>query len=209
MESYKGLITKSKRKQPQVPKVGEIYTNKKGRHPVMGDRQERNGNPEIHEERHKSPRRRVRNSPLNIQGEQHQLPTLPQGALPTFSRDGVMDPKRHLDLFLNTCDIRLIEHDYVMVILFLQKLTGLEYEWYKSLPTRSIEAFDDIETIFFTMYSHLIAYHTLLTKFTQIHLKKGERIRYFNTIFFKTNHILEEHNPNVLVIFRCYKNAMP
>jgi hypothetical protein len=134
----------------------------------MGDRQE---NPENHEERNERqiiPRRRVRNSPLNLQGEQHQLPTLPQGVLPTFSGDGVMDPKIHMDLFLNMCEIHLVEHDDVMVRLFLQTLTGLAYEWYMSLPSRSISSFDDLEAMFLTMYAPPVAYHTLLTQFTQM-----------------------------------------
>jgi hypothetical protein len=50
LESYKGSITRSKRKQIQIPKVGEISTSEKGRHLVMGDRQEGNKNPKNHEE---------------------------------------------------------------------------------------------------------------------------------------------------------------
>jgi hypothetical protein len=41
--------------------------------------------------------------------------------------------------------------------------------------------------MFLTKYAHPIAYHTLLTKFTQIHLQKGERIRDFNLHFSKAN----------------------
>jgi hypothetical protein len=37
-----------------------------------------------------------------------------------------------------------------------------------------------------TRYAQPIAYHTLLTQFTQIHLQKGERIKDFNLQFFKT-----------------------
>jgi hypothetical protein len=91
-----------------------------------------------------------------------------------------MDPKRHMDQFLTICEIHLIEHDDVMVRVFLQTLIGPTYEWYMSLPTPSILSFDDLETMFMTMYAPLVSYHTLLTQFTQIHLKKGERIRYFN-----------------------------
>jgi hypothetical protein len=161
-------------------------------------------------ERHIIPLRRAKNSPLNLQGEKHPLPTLPQGALPIFSGDGRVDPKRHLDLFLDMCDFHLIQHDDVMVRLFLQTLTGQAYEWYTSLPIRSISDFDDIEKSFFTMYAPPVAYHTLLTNFTQIHMIKGERIRDFNLIFFKTlNKIPEEKNPNDPVILGCYKNAMP
>jgi hypothetical protein len=61
-----------------------------------------------------------------------------------------------------------------------------------------------------TRYAQPIAYHTLLTHFTQIHLQKGERIRYFNLRFFKTlNQIPDKQCPNSLVIFGCYKNVMP
>jgi hypothetical protein len=61
-----------------------------------------------------------------------------------------------------------------------------------------------------TMYAPLVAYHTFLTQFTQIHLKKGERIRDFNLRFFKMlNQIPEEKKPNNPVILGCYKNAMP
>jgi hypothetical protein len=145
-----------------------------------------------------------------LQGEQHPLPTLPQGVLPVFSGDGSIDPKRHLDQFLVVCDIHLIEHDDVMVRVFLQTLTGQAYEWYLSLPAQSISSFDDLENMFLTMYAPPVAYHTLLTQFTQIHLKKGERIKDFNLIFFKTlNQIPEEKQPNAPVIFGCYKNVMP
>jgi hypothetical protein len=51
---------------------------------------------------------------------------------------------------------------------------------------QSIGSFDDIEDMFMTRYVDHIAYHTLLTQFTQIHFQKGERIMDFNLQFFKT-----------------------
>jgi hypothetical protein len=91
-----------------------------------------------------------------------------------------MDPKRHMDQFLTMCEIHLIEHDDVMVRFFLQTLIGPTYEWYMSLPSQSISSFDDLETMFMTMYAPRL--HTIHCshKFTQIHLKKGERIKDFN-----------------------------
>ena len=116
----------------------------------MADRE--NPREEIHEERWEERRhedrrifrnlRRMRYSPLDLQGEQHELPLLPKGTLKTFSRDGTIDAKRHIDLFLDVCDFHLVEHDDVMVILLLQNLLGQDYEWYTSLPTRSIGSFD-------------------------------------------------------------------
>jgi hypothetical protein len=149
----------------------------------LGDNEQRNEileNREERNERQRVPIRRARSIPLNLQGEQHALPTLPQGVFPIFSGDGIMDLRRHMDQLLVVCDIHLIEHDDVMVRVFLYTLIALAYEWYLSLPVQSIRSFDDLENMFMTMYAPLVAYHTFLTKFTQIHLKKGERIRDFN-----------------------------
>ena len=71
----------------------------------MEDRQEQRNEGQI------IPRRRVRSSPLNLHGERHQMPTLPQDVIPIFFGDGIMDPENHLDRLLTICDIYLIEHD--------------------------------------------------------------------------------------------------
>jgi hypothetical protein len=154
--------------------------------------------------------RRVRDSPLNIIGEQHDLPVLPKGTLKEFSRDGAIDAKRHLHLFLDVCDFHRVEHDDVMVRLFLQTLSGRVYEWYTTFPNRSILSFNDLEAMFLTMFSPPISYHTLLIDFTQIGLRKNERIQDFNLRFNKTlSRILEDKRPNDPIILGFYKNEMP
>jgi hypothetical protein len=96
-----------------------------------------------------------------------------------------------------------------MVRLFLQTLSERDYEWYTTLPSRSILFFNDLETMFLTMFSPPFAYHTLLIDFTQIGLRKNERIRDFNLRFNKTlSRILEDKIQNDPVILSCYKNAM-
>jgi hypothetical protein len=142
LETYKGSITRSKSKQIEICEVEQSSKTEKKETQAMGDREERNGVLEINREerndRNRIPQRRARNMPLNLRGEQHQLPTLPQGVLPICSGDRVMDPKRHMDQFLAMCEIRLIYHDDVMVRVFLQMLIGPTYEWYMSLPAQSI-----------------------------------------------------------------------
>jgi hypothetical protein len=98
-------------------------------------------------------RRRVRDSPLNLMGEQHELPVLPKGTLKEFSGDGTIDAKRHLHLFLDVCDFHRVEHDDVMVRLFLQTLSERAYEWYTTFPSRSIRSFNDLEVMFLNMFS--------------------------------------------------------
>jgi hypothetical protein len=120
--------------------------------------------------------KRIRDSPLDLRGEQHELPILPKGTLKQISGDGTIDAKIHVDLFLDVCDFHLVEHNDVMIKLFLQTLSGKAYERYTTLPTRSIGSFDDLENMFLTMLGPLVAYHTLLTNLTHICLKKNQRI---------------------------------
>jgi hypothetical protein len=97
-----------------------------------------------------------------------------------------------------------------MVRLFLQTLSGRAYEWYNTLPSRSIRSFNDLEAMFLTMFSPPFSYHTLLTDFTEIGLRKNEIIQYFNLRFNKTlSKIPEDEKLNDPVILGCYKNAMP
>jgi hypothetical protein len=131
-------------------------------------------------------RRRVRDSPLNLMGEQHELPVLPKGTLKEFFGDGTIYGKRHFHLFLEVCDFHRVEHDDVMVRLFLKTLSERYYEWYTKFPNRSIRSFDDLEVMFLNMFSPPIAYHTLLTDFTQIGLRNNKRIRDFDLRFNKT-----------------------
>jgi hypothetical protein len=110
--------------------------------------------------------RRVRDSPLNIIGEQHELLVLPKGTLKEFSGDSTIDAKRHLYLFLDICDFHRVEYDNVMARLFLQTLSEREYEWYTTFRSRSIHSFNNLKAMFLTMFSSPISYHTLFTDFT-------------------------------------------
>lgn len=50
----------------------------------------------------------MRDSPLDLRGEQHELPILPKGTLKEFFGDGTINAKRHVDLFLDVCDFHLV-----------------------------------------------------------------------------------------------------
>jgi len=129
MDEYEGPITRSKFKQLCIPRSGSHVLG------TLADIDERNEQPrdEHHEERQGGGRdvarnqgnpvfenqRRVRYSPLNILGEKHDLPFFPKGTLKEFSGDEEIDAKRHLHLFLDVFDFHHVEHDDVMVRLFL------------------------------------------------------------------------------------------
>jgi hypothetical protein len=97
-----------------------------------------------------------------------------------------------------------------MVRLFLKTLSGRVYEWYMTLPNRSIHSFNDLEAMFLTMFSPPISYYTLLTDFTHIGLRKNEQIRDFNIRYNKTlSNIPEDERPNDPIVLSFYKNEMP
>jgi hypothetical protein len=111
-------------------------------------------------------RRRIRDSLLNLLGEQHDIHVLPKGTLKEFFGDGEINAKRHMHLFLDVCDFHHVEYHDVMVRLFLQTLSRRAYEWYTTLPSISIHSFNDLEAMFLTICTPSIAYHTILIDFT-------------------------------------------
>ena len=119
-------------------------------------------------------------SPLNLVGERHPLLTLSTSIIPIFNGDGVTFPEKHLDQFINICEIQSIIEDDFMVRVFQQTLDGVAYEWHLSLPNHSISSFDDMEASLLFHYLQPIPYYTLLTDFAQIHFE------YFNLSFHKT-----------------------
>jgi hypothetical protein len=178
LDEYKGPIIRSKSKQFSIVRIEKHIPR------ISLDMADRNEQPrdEHHEERQGGERyaarnqenlrfknrRRIRDSPLNLLGEQHDLHVLPKGTLKKFYGDGAIDAKRHMHLFLDVYDFHHVEYDNVMVRLFLQTLSRRAYEWYTTFPDRSICSFNDLEDMFLMMFAPPIAYHILLTDFTQI-----------------------------------------
>jgi len=132
LESYKGPLTRCKSKKVEIHQETQGSTSKAVSIEIMGDPEEqRNEVPNDERERNgrqRNLRRRARSRPLNLRGEQHQFPTLPQVIFPIFSGDGIMNPKNHMDRFLSICDIHLIEQNDVMVKVFLETLIGPAYD---------------------------------------------------------------------------------
>ena len=129
---------------------------------------------------------------------------------PLFNGDGVMNLENHLNQFLSICDIHSVIEGDVMVRVFLQTLVGPSYDCYLSLPTNLTTCFNDIEDAFLDRYSQAMEYHTLLVEFMQIHLQKNEKIYDFIIRFrYMLQKIPKDKQPNHLVSFGCFNNAMP
>jgi hypothetical protein len=117
--------------------------------------------------------RRIRDSPLDLRGEKHDLPILLKGTLKEFYGDRTIDSKRHFDLFLDVFNFHRVEHDDVMVRLLMKTLSVQAYEWYMTLPTRSISSFNDLEAMFLTMFACPVAYHLLSPNIVSLPLNWG------------------------------------
>jgi hypothetical protein len=76
---------RSKRKNLEIHQETQDSTYEVVNIETMGDQEEKR-NEVPNNDRQINPRRRDRSSPLNLRGEQHQLPTLPQGIFPMFSQ---------------------------------------------------------------------------------------------------------------------------
>jgi hypothetical protein len=160
---YKGPITQSKSKQLFVPRSENFDSEtsskmvKRDEQPQIEHHEERQGGERDAARNQGIPRfgnrRRVRESHVNLMGEQHELSVLPKGTLKKFFGDGTIDEKRHLHLFLDICDFHRVENDDIMVSLFLQTLSERDYEWYTTLPSRSIHSFNDVEIMFLNMFA--------------------------------------------------------
>ena len=92
--------------------------------------------------------------------------------LPLLNGYGVMCPEKYLDMFLAICDIHLVLEDDIMIIAFLQTIVGQTFDRYLSLTTTWISYFNYTKDAILVRHSQPIAYHTLLTEFTQIHLRR-------------------------------------
>jgi len=138
LDEYKGPITRSNRKKIciltsgiHVPRTS-MEMSKINEQPKEEPYEERQGGGRGVARNQENPRfenrRRIRDSPLNLIGEQHDLLVLPKGTLKEFFGDGAIDAKGHLHLFLDVCDFHCVEYDDVMVRLFLQTLSGRAYD---------------------------------------------------------------------------------
>jgi hypothetical protein len=121
MDEYKGPITRSKSKQlsilrseNSIPKVSPDMAVR-DKQPRDEHHEERQGGGRYASRNQGIPRfgnrRRVRDSPLNIIGENDM-----------HLKDGKIYAKRHLHLFLDVSEFHQVEYNDVMVRLFLQTL---------------------------------------------------------------------------------------
>jgi hypothetical protein len=68
--------------------------------------------------------------------------------MPNFSGSNVITIKDHLNAFLKFVDNMEIEHEDVVMKMFLQTLEGDAQAWYKALQEGSINGWDSFQTKF-------------------------------------------------------------
>lgn len=72
--------------------------------------------------------------PLNLGLNLNPLPKVVRDHLPKFSGDGETTIGEHLNAFNVACGIIIVQHEHVVVRLFVQSLTAVVADWFYHLP---------------------------------------------------------------------------
>lgn len=76
--------------------------------------------------------------PLNLGLNLHPLPKGSRDRLPEFSRDGMITIDEHPNAFNVACGIIAVQHEDIIVKLFVQTLTRVVADWFYHLPNSVI-----------------------------------------------------------------------
>lgn len=76
-----------------------------------------------------------------------------------------------------------VEVEDVMMKLFMQSLTEDAREWYRSLPAKSIDSWEEFKRVFREQYGDKIDSRFLLNDFNNISKGSNEMVVDFNTRF--------------------------
>jgi hypothetical protein len=103
--------------------------------------------------------------------------------LPKFAGNNVVTVEDHLNAFLKFVDDLEIEHEDVVMKMFMQTLEGDTRAWYKALPVGSINGWDSFQRKFTERWVDKQDNSYLLDAFSSIRKEENETVSEFNTNF--------------------------
>jgi hypothetical protein len=114
----------------------------------------------------------------------------------------------HLAKFLQAVGDFDVEHEDVVMRMFVSTLEGEVRAWYKSLPDASIDEWDSFQKKFTESWANTHDLFFLCIVFSIIKKHESETIFQFNACFFKFyNRIPNKVRPNEVVALIYYLNA--
>jgi len=152
-----------------------------------------------------------RYKPINfsgICGYPNALPPKIRFFLPKFN--GIKDEsaERHLQQFMNVIDDFEIDHEDVVMRLFVQSLDEDARDWFSYLPAHSVSSWHGFKSAFLVQYGERISEYAVISNFMYIHIEEGELIPAFNLRFMRAlNRIPECMRPNDALCLVVYLGA--
>ena len=72
-------------------------------------------------------------SPLLLLAQLHDLPQAYSTRIKTYSAEGDVTTKQHLDRFNDLCDLEEVDHEDAKLRLFVQSFSGEVKKWFRGL----------------------------------------------------------------------------
>lgn len=102
-----------------------------------------------------------------------------------FVGNNVVTTEEHLKYFMDMLNDYDVEHEYVVMKLFIQSLVEYARDWYRGLPNASISSWDEFEMCLEEQYGDTTNTSFMLNEFNNIKKSLNEPVTEFNLRFQK------------------------
>lgn len=120
-----------------------------------------------------------------IPGQPNVIPNEIREKIPLFTRNNVITCEQHLKLFTYIINDYEIEHEDVVMKLFVQSLVEDDRDWYRGLSENNIASWDEFVRCFKEKYVECVNSRYMLNEFNNIKKHYNESMSEFNGRFQK------------------------
>ena len=122
---------------------------------------------------------------LGIPGFPHPIPNDLRDKVTKFAGNNAVTGEEHLKKFIDMLNDYEVEHEDVVMKLFVHSLTEDARDWFRRLPDDSVSSWSDLETLFKEQYGDKTNASFMLNDFNNIKKSPNESAFDFNVRFQK------------------------
>ena len=122
---------------------------------------------------------------VGIPGAPHPISFDLRDKVVKFSRNNVVTSEEHLRIFIDMLNDYEVEHEDVVMNLFVHSLTEDARDWFRRLPDDTIISWSDLEKLFKEQYGDNTNVGFMLNEFNNIKKNPNESTFDFNVRFQK------------------------
>ena len=120
---------------------------------------------------------------IGIPGAPHPISLDLRDKVVKFSGNNVVIGEEHLRIFIDMLNDYEVEHEDMVMKLFVHSLTKDSRDWFRRLPNDSISSWSDLEKLFKEQYGDNTNAGFMLNDFNNIKKSPNEFTFYFNVRF--------------------------